>query len=266
MTLDTDALLKFAKEIAMRAGEMLKEARTHHGFSTEFKADHELVTTTDLAIDTFLCDAIRNTYPEHQILSEESSPNLSLTEAPVWVIDPIDGTVNYAHGHRHVAISIGLFVSGKRFMGVVNAPFLDELYWAIKGKGAFLNGVQLAVSDDVALRNALVATGFPYQKDQLDPLIERVSRVLHHCQDIRRNGSAALDLCWLAAGRFQTYYESVKPWDMAAGALIASEAGAQIGHFAECQPVWPDEINGDALLVCVPSLYDSMLKLLTLNH
>lgn len=262
MTLNSEELLAFALRIADQAAGIMVQAREAKAFSADYKADHELVTSTDLAIDHYLCEEISATYPNHRILSEESSPNLSLEELPTWVIDPIDGTVNFAHQHRHVAVSIGLYVNGQRLLGVVHAPFLDECYWAVKGQGAYLNGERLRLMDDVSLRNSLVATGFPYQKSALDLLIKRVSNVLHQCQDIRRNGSAALDLCWLAAGRLQAYYESVKPWDMAAGALIATEAGAVIGRYDVITSDWPLEINGDAMLVCAPSLYEPMKKIL----
>ncbi|MEL0637993.1 inositol monophosphatase family protein [Marinomonas sp. TI.3.20] len=262
---NTDSLLEFAKHIANQAGVMMSDARDSNRFSEDYKADHELVTSTDLAIDHYLCQQIAIAYPDHQILSEESSPDLSLSDAPVWVIDPIDGTVNFAHGHKHVAISIGLYVEGQRLLGVVNAPFLQECYWAVKGQGAYLNGKRLHVADKVTLRNALVATGFPYQKNALDKLIKRVSNVLSQCQDIRRNGSAALDLCWVASGRLQAYYESVKPWDMAAGALIAAEAGAQVGRYDVVSSTWPLAINGDSLLVCTPSLYDQLVQVLCVD-
>ncbi|REG81442.1 inositol monophosphatase family protein [Marinomonas pollencensis] len=265
MTLKCEELLAFALRIAEQAATMMQQARETKAFSADYKADHELVTSTDLAIDRYLCGEISAAYPSHCILSEESSPNLLLGEAPTWVIDPIDGTVNYAHQHRHVAVSIALYVDGQRFLGVVHAPFLEECYWAVKGQGAYLNGARLKLTDTVSLRNALVATGFPYQKNALEPLIKRVSNVLHQCQDIRRNGSAALDLCWLAAGRLQAYYESVKPWDMAAGALIACEAGAVLGRYDDVTSDWPLEINGDALLVCVPSLYEPMQQVLALD-
>ena len=256
--------LDFAKSLAASAGEMMIEARSKAAFVRDYKGDHELVTTTDLAIDQFLCSSIATRYPEHLILSEESSPALQFTssDTPVWVIDPIDGTVNFAHGHAHVAVSIGLYLNGERIIGVVNAPFLNECYWARKSHGAYCNNELLSVSGNSVLRNALVATGFPYQKDALKPILERVSRILHACQDVRRNGSAALDLCWVAAGRLDAYFEAVKPWDMAAGALIAEEAGAKVGRYSVPQNDWPEAINGDSLLVSSPALFDDLYSLL----
>lgn len=261
--------LDFAKALAWQAGEMIVEARARSAFVRDYKADHELVTSTDVAVDQYICSSIVERYPSHCILSEESSPNMDLgnigEDVPVWVIDPIDGTVNFAHGHCHVAVSIGLYIGDQRILGVVNAPFLGECFWALKGLGAFCNGEPLSASGAQELRNALVATGFPYQKTALSPIIERVSRILHHCQDIRRNGSAALDLCWVAAGRLDAYFESVKPWDMAAGTLIAEEAGAKVGYYLSSTSTWPNVVNGEGLLVSSPQLYDDLFTLVGLN-
>jgi myo-inositol-1(or 4)-monophosphatase len=264
-----DEWLSFAKSLAMNAGVMIVAARESSTFVRNYKMDHELVTSTDIAVDQYICSRIIENYPSHRILSEESSPNIELgniaDDVPVWVIDPIDGTVNFAHGHHHVAISIGLYVGDQRILGVVNAPFLGECFWALKGSGAFCNGKLLAVSGAQELRNALVATGFPYQKTALVPILERVSRILHHCQDVRRNGSAALDLCWVAAGRLDAYFESVKPWDMAAGVLIAEEAGAKVGYYLSNTSTWPDVVNGEGLLVSTPQLYADLLSLVDVD-
>ena len=269
MSKDHAEWLGFAKNLAITAGRVVIEARQNSVFVRDYKADHELVTSTDLAVDQYLCSSVAERYPSHRILSEESSPNMNLgeisDETPVWVIDPIDGTVNFAHGHLHVAVSIGLFIGQQRILGVVNAPFLGECFWAVKGAGAYCNDKKLSVSGAKELRNALVATGFPYQKTGLSPILERVSRVLHHCQDIRRNGSAALDLCWVAAGRLDAYFESVQPWDMAAGALIAEEAGATVGGYLPKIGAWPEVVNGEGLLVSTPALYDDLLNVLDIS-
>ena len=262
-----DEWLGYAKSWAKHAGAMLIEARQEAAFSSDYKGDHELVTSTDLAIDDYLCQQIRYTFPEHRILSEESSPDMTLAResgSPVWVIDPIDGTINYAQGLLHVAVSIAVFYQGQRWVGVVHAPFLEQTFAAAKGQGAWLNDEPIQVSARSDLRNAIVATGFPYQKELLPRLIEQLSHVLGACQDIRRNGSAALDLCAVACGQMDAYYESVKPWDMAAGALIAEEAGARIGTFDEPSTQWPQAINGDYVLAATPDLYQPLQEVLAL--
>lgn len=263
---DLEQWLAFAKKLAFQAGEMLKEERQRANFDRQYKQGEELVTSADMALDDWLCDSIRETFPAHKILSEESSPdfcfdNLSTSDV-VWVIDPIDGTVNFAHEHKHVAISIGLFQAGRRVGGVVNAPFLQELYWAGLGMGAYCNDKPIQVSRAEKLSRALVATGFPYQKDDLDTLLRRVKQILSHCQDVRRAGSAALDLCWVASAKLDAYYESVKPWDMAAGALIAEEAGATVGYFLEPSQSLPEALRSEYLLVATPDLYQDLAALL----
>lgn len=263
-----DEWLGYAKSWAKHAGSMMIEARTEATFSADYKTDHELVTSTDLAIDAYLCQQIQYTFPDHLILSEESSPDLILAQesgVPVWVIDPIDGTINYAQGLLHVAVSIAVYYQGERWVGVVHAPFLKDTYAAAKGQGAWLNDEAIQVSTRDNLRNAIVATGFPYQKEVLPQLIEHLSAVLSKCQDIRRNGSAALDLCAVACGQMDAYYESVKPWDMAAGALIAEEAGAVVGTFGDQCALWPNAINGDYLLVASPDVYQPLLEVLQLS-
>lgn len=259
--------LNSATHWAKAAGEIIKEARTNAKFNLDYKSGHELVTSTDLAVDRYLCEQIRATYPEHLILSEESSPDLMLAnqhQVPVWVIDPIDGTVNFAQGLLHVAVSIAVYCDGICHVGVVYAPFLDECYSAIVGQGALLNERPIRVSGKQSLRNAIVATGFPYVKDDIPVLVKRLESVLSHCQDVRRNGSAALDLCAVANGTMDAYYESVKPWDMAAGALIAKEAGAIVGHFDVIGERWPEAINGDYMLTATPDLYHLIEQLLIL--
>ncbi|MBM6552161.1 inositol monophosphatase family protein [Marinomonas ostreistagni] len=263
-----DEWLSYAKSWAKHAGAIMVEAREQADFSAEYKDHHELVTSTDVAIDEYLCRQIRYTFPDHLILSEESSPDLALahdSDVPVWVIDPIDGTINYAQGLLHVAVSIAVFYRGERWVGVVHAPFLAATYAAAKGQGAWLNDEVIQVRQRDALRNAIIATGFPYQKDALPELMGYLSSVLSHCQDIRRNGSAALDLCAVACGQMDGYYESVKPWDMAAGALIAQEAGARVGHFADTSGQWPLAIDGEHLLVASPDLYQPLFEVLTLS-
>ena len=169
--------------------------------------------------------------------------------------DPIDGTVNYAHGHIQSAVSIAYCEHGQITLGVVYNPFTDELFSAELGQGAKLNGATIRVADETNLRRAIIATGFPYIKEGIDDMVERVRSILHHCADIRRLGSAALDICWLAAGRLDGYYESLSLWDFAAARLIAAEAGAVCGHFgAVPEDVDPQFFNKN-LLIANPALY-----------
>ena len=258
--------LDSAIEIAQQAGQIILEMRQHQSFSQDYKADHELVTSADLKADQLIRTQLQLQFPEHGILSEESSPDYSNTQSlyqPIWIIDPIDGTVNFAHGHAQSAVSIAHARDGDVVFGVVYNPFTDEMFQAEAGGGALLNNRPISVSGQKDLRKALIATGFPYQKDNLDPLIAQVSSILHHCADIRRLGSAALDICWLAAGRLDGYYESLSLWDFAAARLIASEAGATCGHFS----VIPDGANPAFhcrdILISTPEIYGELKELLT---
>ncbi len=236
---DIKQILEFAKSIARSAGAiMVTELHKHGGPESHYKfAGTELVTEADIKVDKLICDAIRHQFPGHLILAEESAPDLaglSQIVAPLWVIDPIDGTVNYAHDHGHSAVSIAYIEQGMVQCGVVFNPFADEMFYARREQGAFLNGIPIHVAQKTHIRRALFATGFPYEKDNLAPLVKRLAVMLDNCADLRRNGSAALDICWVAMGRLDIYYENLSVWDFAAAQLIAQEAGAIYGHF---QPV-----------------------------
>ncbi|SFX50172.1 inositol monophosphatase family protein [Marinospirillum alkaliphilum] len=224
--------LRFAEKIALQAGQMMKQARVDGGFERNYKNHQELVTSTDKEIDNFLCSQLQAAFPDDRILSEENiTDTQGAAEAPaLWILDPIDGTVNFAHGQPHVAVSIGFYSHGVPQIGVVHAPFLEESFSAIRGQGAYRNNQPIHVSGLTHLRPALIASGFPYDKTQLAPLINRLAVLLPQCQDLRRCGSAALDICHVADGSLDGYYESLSLWDFAAAVLIAEEAGAQLSH------------------------------------
>ncbi|WP_097459058.1 inositol monophosphatase family protein [Mangrovitalea sediminis] len=255
----------FARDIARKAGEIITQERAGDALEHRYKAQQELVTSADLKADALITGAIREQYPSHRILSEESHPDLAEAEdldSPLWIIDPIDGTVNYAYGHNQVAVSIAWGYRGKIQVGIVHCPFQGETFEAVRGQGATLNNRPIRHSGCDRLSQALVATGFPYGKDRLAPLIRRLDAVLHHCRDIRRNGSAALDICWVAAGRLDAYYETVSPWDCAAAALVAQEAGARSGHFLPVPEGRNPELWSQNLLITAPALYEPLQTLL----
>lgn len=256
--------LEIATDIARRAGQMIIEARQQGHLQERYKNGQELVTDTDVAVDTFISEQLETAFPDDQRLSEELNPGHEGLSSPgsLWIIDPIDGTVNFAHGLRHVAVSIGWFDGARMMIGVVHAPFLDETFSAIADQGAWCNAQPVRVSQADDLSRCLVGTGFPYQRDDRPALIRRLHRVLMHCQDIRRNGSAALDLCDVACGRLNAYYESVSPWDFAAGLLIAREAGAQTGHLYPVPDGMSPELYGENLLVSAPAIHEPLSRLL----
>ena len=258
-------ILKFAEALAREAGELIVQERAGATLTQEYKNGDELVTNADLKADRLICERIAEEFPQHLILSEESSPdigNIQELDAAIWIIDPIDGTVNYAHGHNQSAISIAYVEHANIQAGVVFNPFADELFSATLGAGAHLNGNPIQVSKVAQLKRALIGTGFPYDKSAIEPMIKRVHAVLSHCADIRRLGSAALDICFLAMGRLDGYYESLSIWDFAAAQLIAKEAGASFGHFSPVPEGMDPQFYDQDIIIANPAIYPQLLALL----
>lgn len=258
------ARLNIAISIAEEAGQMIINAREQQGFSQRLKKDNELVTDVDVAVDQLISQRLEEHFAGEARLSEELAPESALhVKAPrLWVVDPIDGTVNFAQGLRHVAVSIGWLEEGVAKVGVIHAPFLGETFSAAEGSGAFCNGQPIQPSGADSLAHTLVGTGFPYRKEARKQLLKRLEAVLVECQDIRRNGAAALDLCDVACGRLDAYYESVSPWDFVAGWVIAREAGARVGHLYPVPQAVPEDLYPEHLLVAAPGVYDAMADLL----
>jgi myo-inositol-1(or 4)-monophosphatase len=256
---------KFARNLAIEAGGLIQGESNRGAVGQSFKNDHELVTDADIAADELICREISQMFPKHSIVSEESFPNTNdfdKKSTPFWVIDPIDGTVNYAHGHDQSAVSIAYCQGGHVEIGIVYNPFTNEMFSATRGNGAFLNGKAIRVADKRCVRRAIVATGFPYEKSNIEPMIQRVGAILRHCADIRRLGSAALDICWVAAGRLDVYYESLNLWDFAAARLIASEAGAVCGHFSELPQGEDPQFYENDLLITNAHLFPKIKEIL----
>lgn len=219
-----------AIETARDAGRILREnyGRAKH---IRFKGEVDLVTEIDERSEALIVERIQRNFPSHNILSEESGRDRSPeTNSPYrWIIDPLDGTTNFAHGYPFFCVSIGLEREGETILGVVYAPTLDELFVAERGYGAFLNGRRLAVSATDSLIRSLLVTGFNYDRATARANLARWEHFSMRSQAVRRDGSAALNLCFVAAGRFDGYWElGLKPWDCAAGALLVREAGGTV--------------------------------------
>ncbi|MFM1894973.1 MAG: hypothetical protein RLZZ385_47, partial [Pseudomonadota bacterium] len=197
-------------------------------------------------------------------ISEELAPDSRDfdPQQSCWIIDPIDGTVNFAHGHRQSAVCIAFATGGQVRVGVVYNPFTDELFAAHQGGGAWLNQQAIQVSVESDPRRALIATGFPYEKSGLEPMVRRLHAILQNCADIRRLGSAALDICWVACGRLDGYYESLSLWDFCAARLIAREAGAECGHFQPPPAGVVAEFWNQHLLIANPRLFPQLAGIL----
>lgn len=260
-------ILDVTRSTAELAGRTIRSLRDEGKVDVSFKSEKDLVTNADLQAERVILDALRARFPNHAFLTEESFPGLRDPRDfhnPLWIIDPIDGTANYAHGLVHVAVSVAYAVAGEVQVGVVHAPFLGETFTAIRGGGAYLNGKPIHARSTSQLSHALVATGFPGWRGDVTESIAQLKAVLENCRDIRRDGSAALDICNIAAGRIDGYWESVKPWDMAAAALIAREAGARVGTVRprDNSIEIPSEIDGNDFFASAPNLFEALQKLL----
>ena len=263
--MDLEEVQEFAVKVARDVGDLICQYRDKADLSHFFKQGTELVTDADLAADQFISGKISERFPEHLIVSEESAPDTSAIQdikGPFWIIDPIDGTVNFAHGHNQSAVSIAFINDQQVLIGAVFNPFTDEMFTAQKGKGAFLNGNPIRVAEESRIRRTIIATGFPYEKSNLEPMIKRVRAVLTNCADIRRLGSAALDICWVASGRLDGYYESLSLWDFAAARLIALEAGAKCGNFSEVPEGIDPQFYDQDLLITNEVLFPQLLTIL----
>lgn len=256
-----DASLKAGRIIIKHSGKIKKIG---------FKDDVNLVTEVDKLSEESIIDTIRSKFPDHGILTEESKEKRSKSEFK-WVIDPLDGTTNYAHDLPVYCISIALEEKGKIILGVVYNPNLDELFIAEKGKGAYLykgsgsskSRHKISVSHEHQLGKSLLATGFPY-----DIRTSRINNLNHFtnfykkCQAVRRMGAAALDLCYLAMGRFDGFWElKLSPWDMAAGSLLITEAGGKVTDFSGA----PFNIYLKEILATNGKIHQQMVDVLNSN-
>ncbi|HAL62320.1 MAG TPA: inositol monophosphatase [Chloroflexi bacterium] len=218
----------FLNLLAKEAGEILL-ANFGRAKEAARKGEIDLVTEADLASQRLIVEAIRQRYPDHTILSEEA-PRLEGKSEFTWLIDPLDGTINYFHGYPAFAISIALKEREEITLGAVYDPLRDEFFYAQKGEGATLNDKGVKVSTTHRLISSLLATGFPYQRVAIpDNNVPEFSRLVTRVQGIRRGGSAALDLAYVAAGRLDGYWEMhLSPWDWAGGGLLVEEAGGVV--------------------------------------
>jgi len=224
--------LDIALEAAHIAGSIIKD-NFNKKIEVNYKGRINLVTNVDREAEKAVVETILKYYPKHNILTEETEHAQDASQSFRWVIDPLDGTTNYVHGFPFVCVSIALQKNDESIVGVVYNPILDELFYAEKGKGCFRNQVPISVSDNTDFSKSLLATGFPY--DMLNEErnnIRNLSKVIKKCRGIRRPGAAALDMCYVACGIFDGYWElELFPWDTAAGLIIVEEAGGKVTKF-----------------------------------
>ena len=253
-----EELLQHAIKAAQEAGLLLME-RLGHEHKVEHKGVVDLVTEADKASERFLVERLHAVLPEATILAEEGS-GTDRAKGLRWIVDPLDGTTNYAHGYPVFSVSIALEQDGAVVLGVVLDPTRNECFTAIGGKGAFLNGQPIHVSSTEDLGAALLATGFPYDvRTTARDNLTQFRRFLKTAQGIRRGGSAAVDLCYVAAGRFDGFWEeSLSPWDMAAGVLIVQESKGRVTGYLGGAP----DIESGHILATNGRIHEAMQAIL----
>ncbi|MCM2272414.1 MAG: inositol monophosphatase [candidate division Zixibacteria bacterium] len=227
MRREASKLVSFARDLAIDAGRVLKQG-FHRRLTIQYKGRIDPVTDIDFKSERLITGSIAKHFPRHAILTEEGT-NSKGTSGVRWIIDPLDGTVNFAHGFPIYCVSIGFEIDGQLAGGAIFDPERDELFWGYLGGGAYLNKTRISVSKETRLERALLATGFAYdigtaRRNNLG-LFARVAKKV---QGVRRPGSAAIDLCWLAAGRLDAFWElKLHPWDTAAAKIVVEEAGGR---------------------------------------
>jgi myo-inositol-1(or 4)-monophosphatase len=256
---DQSPWLTAAVDAVVRAGEMMM-SRFGGDFRVDKKGAIDLVTEVDVDIERMFRALIAERFPDHAVLGEELGGSGSVPAGPCWVFDPIDGTTNFAHGMPIFCASVALEVGGEPRVAAVYDPTRRELFTAERGSGAFLNGRRIAVSQAATLVDAMLVTGFPYDvHDRVDEIVGLFGRFVGQARAVRRLGSAAIDLCYVAAGRMDGFWESdLKPWDIAGGALLVMEAGGTVTNMAG----EPFSSRGRHVLATNGRIHDAMLEVI----
>jgi myo-inositol-1(or 4)-monophosphatase len=263
MKIEIQETIEKAAGIARAAGALLREGWGHVG-RVEHKGDVNLVTEYDRRAEALITDALQQEFPDHHIYAEEQG-DIGLGSSPyTWLVDPLDGTTNFAHGFPVFAVSIGLVHRGEGLVGVIYDPILDELYTAGAGRGAQLGQRPIAVSQVESLDSALLATGFAYDRAwAADHNLPYLDKFLRGSQGIRRAGAAALDLAYVACGRLDGHWEMrLHPWDVAAGTLIVREAGGRVTDFSGGHEF---DHSGREIVASNGRIHDAMLKILAVE-
>ncbi len=257
-----DFILQTAGDVAREAGAVVRDAFPRAALAhVGFKGAVNPVTETDIAAEELIVTRLRAAFPGHRILAEESGGDeWRASGPPLWLIDPLDGTNNFAHGFPHIAVSLVLLVEGRLVVGVIHDPLRDETFTATAGGGATLDGRPIHVSRVEHLADAFLATGFPYDRRTApDNNVERLDHFLRRSQGVRRAGSAVLDLAYVACGRFDGFWEmGLKPWDAGAGVLLVREAGGRVTDFAG----GPDCVSGEFVVASNGRIHEEMLRVI----
>ncbi|MFN3302245.1 MAG: inositol monophosphatase family protein [Roseateles sp.] len=256
-------MLNVAVKAARAAGAIINRASLDlEAMRLTTKSPNDFVTEVDHAAEGAIIETLLQAYPNHGILAEESGRNHGARDSEyVWIIDPLDGTTNFIHGFPVYCVSIALAFRGKVEQAVVYDPTRNDLFYATKGRGAFLNDKRLRVSKRTRMSDALIGTGFPFRRgDNFKRYMKMFEEVMQHCAGLRRPGAAALDLCYVAAGYYDAFFETgLQPWDIAAGSLIVSEAGGLIGNFTG----EADFLHQREVVAGNPKIYAQLVQMLT---
>lgn len=252
-------LLAVAEDVARRAGELLLDLFAR-GVEVEHKGEVDLVTRADRASEELIVQEIARRFPSHDVLAEERGGGSKGADRPLWIVDPLDGTTNFAHGIPLWSVSIAVTAAGETLAGVVHDPNRGECFTAVRNGGAFLNGKRLRVSGASVLSDAVLVTGFPYDiRTSLVDNLDHFVAFMKSARAVRRLGSAALDLAWVASGRFDGFWEpKLHPWDVAAGDLLVREAGGQVTRFDGS----PFDVFSDEILAAPAALLPAMIDVL----
>ncbi|HJV35175.1 inositol monophosphatase family protein [Geomonas sp.] len=256
--IEVGSYLTAATAAAKAAGELQKE-RLWSEKEISYKGTFDLVTEVDRRCEELIVERLKGAFPDHSFLAEENAYEIGKVPFK-WIIDPLDGTTNYAHGFPWFCVSIALEHKDKVLLGVIYHPMMDELFTAVKGEGAFLNGNPIRVSEREPLRRSLLATGFPYDRARdNENNFQNFIKFHLECRGVRRAGAAALDLAYVAAGRLDGYWEcKLKPWDVAAGSLLVTEAGGEVTNYAGL----PYSIYDHRIVASNGAIHQEMLEVL----
>ncbi|MGD9951519.1 MAG: inositol monophosphatase family protein [Burkholderiales bacterium] len=253
-------MLNIAVKAARRAGSVINRAVLEGGLEVRAKNRNDFVTQVDRAAEQAVIDVIRRAYPDHGFLAEESGASPGARPEFLWVIDPLDGTTNFIHGFPQYCVSIALEHKGVLTQAVVYDPSKNELFTASRGRGAYLDDRRIRASKCLHLKDALVGTGFPFKElSRLDLYLRQLRTLMGTCAGVRRAGSAALDLAYVAAGRMDAFWEmGLSRWDMAAGALLIQEAGGLVSDLKG----GPGYLDSGDIVATAPKLLEEFLEAL----
>ena len=255
---DLDLCLAVARRAALQAGDLIRE-KLGGALHIRLKGQVNLVTEVDLACEEQIRRTLREAFPSHRILGEEGG-EVGEAHPCLWIVDPLDGTTNFAHAYPFFCVSIGLQIDGQVAVGVVHDPTRDETFQAVRGRGAWLNDTRIHVTEEDDLVRSLLVTGFPYDLRSCPEIhLDLFREFVLQARGVRRDGAAALDMCYVACGRFDAFWElGLSPWDMAAGSLIVSEAGGRLTDF-QGRPL---ELHRRDLVCSNGRLHDRMLEII----